>query len=128
MAAPGRRRAIGTRAEPDWAVIHRELVRWLSVTMRQSHAGGEKLFVDYAGDTVPVIVDQLSGETRPAQIFVAAPKLLVPDNAKVAVHDERSPTIRVPATGEWQRSLRAPRYSSCPNRRQSRRRLPVRRH
>jgi hypothetical protein len=39
MAAPGRRRAIGTRAEPDWAVIHRELVRWLSVTMRQSHAG-----------------------------------------------------------------------------------------
>ena len=34
-------------------------------------AGGEKLFVDYAGDTVPVIVDRLSGETRPAQIFVA---------------------------------------------------------
>src|SRR5487761_1132172 len=28
----------------------------LSVTMRQPHAGGEKLFVDYAGDTVPVIV------------------------------------------------------------------------
>src|SRR5215471_11058309 len=43
----------------------------LSVTMRQSHAGGEKLFVDYAGDTVPVIVDRLSGEIRPAQIFVA---------------------------------------------------------
>ena len=41
--------------------------------MRQSHAGGEKLFVDYAGDTVPV-----------TQIFVAAPKLLVPDNAKMA--------------------------------------------
>jgi hypothetical protein len=27
----------------------------LSVTMRQSHVGGDKLFVDYAGDTVPVI-------------------------------------------------------------------------
>lgn len=27
--------------------------------------------MDYAGDTVPVIVDWLSGETRPAQIFVA---------------------------------------------------------
>jgi transposase len=26
----------------------------LSVTMRQSHAGGEKLFVDYAGDGVPI--------------------------------------------------------------------------
>ena len=93
------------RAEPDWAVIHRELkkkhvtlaILWeeyiaqkpggyrysrfcdlyrswegkLSVTMRQSHAGGEKLFVDYAGDTVPVIVERLSGEIRPAQIFVA---------------------------------------------------------
>jgi transposase len=43
----------------------------LSVTMRQSHAGGEKLFVDYAGDTVPVIIDRLTGETRDAQIFVA---------------------------------------------------------
>jgi transposase len=43
----------------------------LPVTMRQVHLGGEKLFVDYAGDTVPVIVDRLSGKTRPAQIFVA---------------------------------------------------------
>lgn len=140
-------------AEPDWAMVHRELKRkhvtlqilwdeyierhpdgyrysrfcelyrgWalrLSVTMRQTHAGGEKLFVDYAGDTVPVIIDRLSGRTRPAQIFVAVmgasnftyaeaswtqalgdwigahtrafaaiggvPKLLVPDNTKVAV-------------------------------------------
>src|SRR5580693_5612610 len=43
----------------------------ISVTMRQTHAGGDKLFVDYAGDTVPVIVDRLSGKVRPAQIFVA---------------------------------------------------------
>jgi transposase len=39
----------------------------LSVTMRQSHAGGEKLFVDYAGDGVP-ITDRLTGEIRTAQI------------------------------------------------------------
>jgi transposase len=38
--------------------------------MRQTHVGGEKLFVDYAGDTVP-IVDRLTGEVRGAQIFVA---------------------------------------------------------
>lgn len=43
----------------------------LSVTMRQAHAGGDKLFVDYAGDTVPVIIDRLTGEVRTAQIFVA---------------------------------------------------------
>ena len=87
--------------------------------MRQTHAGGDKLFVDYAGDTVPVIIDRLNGKTRPAQIFVAVlgasnftnaeaswtqglgdwiaahtrafaaiggvPRLLVPDNTKVAV-------------------------------------------
>jgi transposase len=38
--------------------------------MRQSHAGGDKLFVDYAGDGVPV-VNRLTGEVRQAQIFVA---------------------------------------------------------
>ncbi len=30
----------------------------LSVTMRQSHAASDKLFVDYAGDGVPVVVDR----------------------------------------------------------------------
>ncbi len=43
----------------------------LSVTMRQTHLGGDKLFVDYAGDTVPVVIDRLTGEARDAQIFVA---------------------------------------------------------
>jgi transposase len=91
----------------------------LSVTMRQTHVGGDKLFVDYAGDTMPVIIDRLTGEVRQAQIFVAVmgasnftyaeaswtqgladwigahtralatiggvPRLLVPDNARVAV-------------------------------------------
>jgi transposase len=43
----------------------------LSVTMRQTHAAGERLFVDYAGDGVPVVIDRLTGEIRMAQIFVA---------------------------------------------------------
>jgi transposase len=43
----------------------------LSVTMRQSHAAGDKLFVDYAGDGIPVVIDRLTGERRRAQIFVA---------------------------------------------------------
>jgi len=98
--------------------LYRGWAGGLSVTMRQTHAGGDKLFVDYAGDTVPVIVDP-RGKTRPAQIFVAVlgasnftyaeaswtqalgdwigahtrafaaiggvPRLLVPDNTKVAV-------------------------------------------
>ena len=42
----------------------------LDVVMRQDHRAGEKLFVDYAGQTVP-IVDRTTGEIREAQIFVA---------------------------------------------------------
>ncbi len=47
--------------------------RWLGkvdVVMRQDHRAGEKLFVDYAGQTVPVI-DRSSGEVVDTQIFVA---------------------------------------------------------
>jgi transposase len=51
--------------------LYRGWASRLSVTMRQAHAGGDKLFVDYAGDTVPVIVDRLTGQVRAAQIFVA---------------------------------------------------------
>jgi len=43
----------------------------LSPTMRQSHPLGERLFVDYAGQTVEV-VDAVTGEVRAAHIFVAA--------------------------------------------------------
>ncbi len=42
----------------------------LDVVMRQGHRAGEKLFVDYAGQTAPV-VDRATGGIREAQIFVA---------------------------------------------------------
>lgn len=42
----------------------------LDLVMRQHHRAGEKLFVDYAGQTVEV-VDRHTGEIRAAQIFVA---------------------------------------------------------
>lgn len=47
--------------------------RWegkLSPVMRQRHPAGERLFVDYAGQTVNVICPK-TGEVRTAQIFVA---------------------------------------------------------
>ena len=43
----------------------------ISATMRQTHVAGEKLFVDWAGDTIGVI-DPATGEERRARIFVAA--------------------------------------------------------
>ncbi|MFN0315710.1 MAG: IS21 family transposase [Burkholderiales bacterium] len=42
----------------------------LKRSMRQTHRAGEKLFADYAGQTLP-IVDALSGEVSKASIFVA---------------------------------------------------------
>ena len=42
----------------------------LDIVMRQEHRAGEKLFVDYAGQTVGII-DRTTGEERQAQIFVA---------------------------------------------------------
>jgi len=43
----------------------------ISPTMRQTHVAGEKLFVDWAGDTIGVI-DPATGAERRARIFVAA--------------------------------------------------------
>lgn len=40
------------------------------ISMRQIHKAGEKGFIDYAGTTVPIIVDGKTGEIKEAQIFV----------------------------------------------------------
>ena len=42
----------------------------LDLSMRQEHRAGEKMFVDYCGQTIP-IVDSTTGEIRDAQVFVA---------------------------------------------------------
>lgn len=49
---------------------YRAFARGLKRSMRQVHPGGERLFVDYAGQTV-AIVDALTGQIRRAQVFVA---------------------------------------------------------
>jgi len=55
----------------QFCVLHRGWAQTLDVSMRQTHRAGEKLFVDYAGMTMPV-VDPPTGETWAAEIFVAA--------------------------------------------------------
>nr|WP_279627288.1 IS21 family transposase [Trichlorobacter thiogenes] len=42
----------------------------LDLSMRQKHRAGEKMFVDYCGQTIP-LVDSSTGEIRDAQAFVA---------------------------------------------------------
>jgi len=54
-----------------WCDLYRSWEGRLSPTMRQAHPAGERLFVDYAGQTVEV-VDGRTGEVRQAQVFVAA--------------------------------------------------------
>ena len=54
-----------------WCELFRNWEGRLSLVMRQSHAGGEKVFVDYAGDTVPVVINRRTGEIRDAHLFVA---------------------------------------------------------
>jgi transposase len=49
---------------------YRAWSKHLDVVMRQTHRAGDKLFVDYAGDTVAV-TDRQTGEHRQAQIFIA---------------------------------------------------------
>lgn len=62
-------------AHPDgygysqFCALYREWAKHLKPSMRLSHKGGEKVFVDYAGQTVPV-VDPETGEVRDAQIFI----------------------------------------------------------
>jgi len=49
---------------------YKEWAGRLKPTLRQVHVAGEKLFVDYSGHTMEVI-DGLTGEVIPTQIFVA---------------------------------------------------------
>jgi transposase len=54
----------------SFCIKYREFAKTRLLSMRQVHIAGEKLFVDYAGGTVP-IVDAASGEITQAQVFVA---------------------------------------------------------
>ena len=54
----------------QYCELFRTWKKKLDLSMRQEHRAGEKLFVDYCGQTVP-IVDASTGEIRDAQVFVA---------------------------------------------------------
>lgn len=64
------------QANPDgiqysqFCAHYREWVRKLDVVMRQTHRAVKKMFVDFAGETVP-IVDPVSGEIEHAYVYVA---------------------------------------------------------
>jgi transposase len=49
---------------------YRDWLKTRDLVLRQDHRAGEKLFVDHAGGTIPVI-DRGTGEVEPAYVFVA---------------------------------------------------------
>lgn len=55
---------------PQYCALYQDWVKKQKRSMRQTHKAGEKLFVDYAGQTMPIVCGD-TGEVRFAQIFVA---------------------------------------------------------
>ena len=57
----------------QYSAFCQHFVQWesrLQLSMRQEHRAGEKLFIDFSGDGIP-IVDPRTGEVRIAKLFVA---------------------------------------------------------
>jgi len=54
----------------QYCFLYQDWLKKQRRSMRQVHKAGDKLFVDYAGQTIPIVSGD-SGEIRFAQIFVA---------------------------------------------------------
>ena len=54
----------------QYCKLYRDFVVHIDCCMRQCHVAGEKLFVDYSGQTVP-LTDPETREVKQAQVFVA---------------------------------------------------------
>ncbi len=55
---------------PHYCLLYRSWLKKQKRSMRQTHKAGDKLFVDYAGQTIPIVCNA-TGEIKTAQIFVA---------------------------------------------------------
>ena len=55
---------------PQYCFLYQQWANKQKRSMRQIHKAGDKLFIDYAGQTVPII-DGSTGEVRSTQIFIA---------------------------------------------------------
>ena len=66
----------GRESNPDgygysrFCDLYRRWLKKLDLVLRQEHRAGEKMFVDYAGATIPIHNPE-SGEVHPAAVFVA---------------------------------------------------------
>ncbi len=66
-----KRYLINIHSYSTYCRLYRKWRKKLKPSMRQTHTGGEKCFIDYAGPRVP-IRDPQTGEIREAMIFIGA--------------------------------------------------------
>jgi transposase len=104
-----------TYAYSQYCENYRRFARQLKRSMRQIHRAGEKLFIDFAGPTIPLtdgtcahifvaamgassytfayateretMVDWLTATARALQFYGGVPQLIVPDNPKAMIKD-----------------------------------------
>ena len=77
--------------------LYHRWARQLDLVLRQEHRAGEKLFVDHAGQTVP-IVDAHTGQSQEAVIFVAVLGASNYTYAEATGRPIASPCARVPSS------------------------------
>ncbi len=77
--------------------LYQRWSRTRDVVLRHDHKPGEKMFVDWAGDTVP-IYDRDTGEASPASIFVAVLGASTYTFARAAMGQDLAELDRLPRT------------------------------
>ncbi len=50
--------------------LYRQYAKTLNLVMRMEHKAGEKAFSDFAGKTLPIVINTRTGQTRQAHLFV----------------------------------------------------------
>ena len=55
---------------PQFCTLYKRWKKGKNLSLPQEHTGGEKFFTDYAGPTVPIVINRRTGEVRSSQIFV----------------------------------------------------------
>jgi transposase len=79
----------------SFCVKYRAWAQALKRSMRQTHIAGERLFVDYAGQTVPVVADWVGSIIGALEFIGGVPRLIVPDQTRalIARPDRYEPAV-----------------------------------
>jgi len=89
--------------------------RHLDVVLRQEHKAGEKMFVDWAGATIPVY-DSTTGQTWSASLFLCWEPVLTPTQKRLAISNWKPGFRRISTRWSFSVESRLWRYPITPRR------------